>query len=121
GGLDRHHVGREPFRGEFEARRRAGGRLEEQVDDRAAAQGRELLHLPLQRVLEAVCSREQPLDVLAREVLDREQVPPGRTKEVVHALSSSGAGINRTWSTSSTSISCTWMRSLRAVGRFLPT
>ena len=38
----------------------------------------QLLHLALERALEAACGREQPLDVVARQVGDRDQVPARR-------------------------------------------
>src|SRR5207253_10501260 len=63
---------------ELEARRRPRGGLVEEVHDRAAAKRRELLHLPLEAALEAPRRGEQPLDVVAREVADRDQVPPRR-------------------------------------------
>jgi hypothetical protein len=65
GRLDRHRVRREPLRCELEARRRAGRRFVENVDDRAAAQRRELLHLALERASEAAGRRQQALDVVA--------------------------------------------------------
>ena len=76
--LDRHRVRRESLRGELEARRRSRRRLVEDVDDEPAAQRRELLHLPLERALEASRSAEQALDVVAGQVGDRDQMPPGR-------------------------------------------
>src|SRR5262249_38884105 len=129
GRLDRHHVRGETLGSELEARRGSGGRLEEQVDDRAPAERRQLLQLAPRRVVEAPRGREQPLDVLPRQVLDREQVPPRpRRREVVthhsqlwHWRASSDSEISSTSSISSTSTRCTWTRSARAVGRFLPT
>ena len=38
-------------------------------------EGRQLLHLALERAPEGPGEREQPLDVLLREVGDRDQVP----------------------------------------------
>src|SRR5262249_59805059 len=71
-------VGGEPLRGELEARRRARRGLVEDVDDGLAAQGRQLLQLPLERALEAARGGEQPLDVLTLEVADRDQMPARR-------------------------------------------
>ena len=76
--LDRHRVRGEPFRGELEARRRARRGLVEDVDDRLAAQRRQLFQLPLERPLEVARGAKQPLDVLAFEVADRDQVPARR-------------------------------------------
>ena len=60
---------------------------------------RQLLHVPLERGLEGARRAEQPLDVVARQVADREEVPlrriAGRPQvvgdEADHLLSSSGA------------------------------
>ena len=75
---------------------RAGRGLEEEVDDGAAAQRRQLLHLALERRLERARGAEHPLDVVARQVGDREQVParrrPGRTQVVARRDGSSGIG-----------------------------
>ena len=75
GGADRHHVGREPLRRQLEAGGGARRGLEEEVHDRAPAQGRQLLHLALQRAGEVARGGEQALDDLAVEVLDRDQMP----------------------------------------------
>ena len=128
GRLDRHHVGGEALRRELEARRGACRRLEEEVDDRAPAQGRQLLHLTVEDCSKLRAVAEQPLDVFPGQVGDRDQVAPrwrrSRGQQLVtdklhcHWPSS---GMSRTRSTSSTSTSWTWMRSPREVGRFLPT
>ena len=55
---------------------------------------------------------EDSLDVVAREVGNRDQMPH---------LASSGVPTRRIRSAPSISSSSTWIRSLRAVGRFLPT
>ena len=85
--------------------------------------------------------REQALDVPAVEVGDREQVRAGparaggskarpgtdvavicRSSQASAAhIPSSASPTSTTRSTSSISSSCTWTRSSRAVGRFLPT
>jgi len=78
GRLDRHRVGGEPLRCQLEARRGTGRRLVEEVDDRLAAQGRQLLQLALERSLEVACGAEQTLDVVAPEVANRDQVPARR-------------------------------------------
>ncbi len=126
---DRHHVRGEPLGGELEAGRRPRRGLVEEVDDGAAAQRRQLLHVALERACERPREGEQTLDVLAGEVGDRDEMParrPARRQQLVaeeradvgHCIP---PGMRRTRSVSSISTSCTWMRSLRAVGRFLPT
>ncbi len=130
-GLQRHRVGREPLRGELEARRGPRRRLVEEVHDEPPLQGRQLLQLTVHRGRERARRAEEALDVAALQVGDRQQVAARRRlwrPEVVaheanrgHRVSSSGEDMSRTASTSSTSMSCTWIRSLRAVGKFLPT
>ena len=63
------------------------------------------------------------VDVLVEELDERDAVVGrrGEGDEANHRLSSSGVETSRTASSSSTSTSCTWIRSPRAVGRFLPT
>ena len=78
GRLDRHRVRGEALRRELEARRRARGRLVEDVDDGAAAERGQLLHLALERRLEGARRREQALHVGAVEVADRDEVAPRR-------------------------------------------
>ena len=121
GGLDAERVGGEPLRRELEARGRARRRLEEEVDDEPPLERRQLLHLAVERRLERARVAEQALDVVAGQVGDGDEVAarrrPGRAQLVadetdrVHRSSSSGEGISRTASTSSTSTSCTWIRS----------
>src|SRR5581483_835952 len=105
--------------------------LEEEVQDDTAAKSRQLLRLAFLRACERARGREDPLDVLAREVAHGEQVAPRAARrrrqqlaadeaQVGH-VDSSSAGINTTRSTSSTSTSSTWIRSSCFVGRFLPT
>ena len=92
GRLDRHHVGREPLRGELEARRRPRRRLEEEVDDRAAAERRQLLHVALERARERAGEREEPLDVLPGQVGDRDQVPARPSSSAAGARRGAGDG-----------------------------
>ena len=108
GGLQRHHVRRELLRSELEARRGARRRLEEEVEHELALQRRQLLV----DAGEGACGLEDPLDVVAGEVGDGDQM--------LH-FGSSGAPTSRIRSAPSISSSSTWIRSLRAVGRFLPT
>src|SRR6185312_191295 len=49
---------------------------EEHVHDRAALERRELLHLALERGGEGARQREQPLDVVLRQIGDRDEMPP---------------------------------------------
>ena len=107
-GFQRHHVGREPLRRQLEAGRRAGRGLEEETEHQLPPQRRQLLVHPLERPR----GLEDPLDIVAGQVTDRKQVP--------HDFSS-GAPTRRIRSAPSVSASSTWIRSLRAVGRFLPT
>src|SRR5437764_58590 len=59
-----------------EGRAGARGGLVEEVDDGATAQGRHLLDLAARDLGEALRPIEDALDVLAREVVDRDQVLP---------------------------------------------
>ena len=68
------HVGREPLARDLEAGARARRGLEEQVDDGAAAQGRDLLHLALADLDHVLGGVEDALDVGALEVFDAEQI-----------------------------------------------
>ena len=76
GGGDRHvhDVGAEPLAGDLERRLGAGRGLEEQVDLRAAAQGR-LLLLDLPADLDRLVGKvEQGVDIARRKPLDPEQM-----------------------------------------------
>src|SRR5207247_8656447 len=59
---------------EVERGRGSGRRLVEDVDDEPALERRELLHLPFERPLECPRRRQQTLEVVARDVLDRDEV-----------------------------------------------
>ena len=72
-GAEVHDVGGEALARDLEAGARARRRLEEQVDDGAAAQRRDLLDLAPADLLHVEGRLEDQLDVLALEVLDREQ------------------------------------------------
>src|SRR5207248_5691755 len=130
--LDRPRGPRETLGPELERRRRPRRRFVEHVDHEPAFGRRQLLHLALERALEGPRGREQPLEVVAWDVRYRDEVPlrwrRGRPQVLPHDLdlphycvASSGDGTSRIRSTSSISTSCTWMRSSREVGRFLPT
>ena len=75
-----HDVGAEPLAGDLEGGLRAGRGLEEQVDLRAAAQGR-LLLLDLPADLDRLVGQvEQRLDVRRRQPLDPEQMAVGKDR-----------------------------------------
>jgi hypothetical protein len=67
-----HDVRREALPGDLEARAGACGRLEEEVDHRPAAQGRNLLDDPPADLPHAFCGVENALDVVAGEIFDAE-------------------------------------------------
>jgi hypothetical protein len=66
------NVRREALRSDLEARAGARRRLEEEVDDRPAAQGRNFLDDPLGDFPHAFRGVEDALDVVAVEVFDAE-------------------------------------------------
>src|SRR5690606_21362179 len=68
-------LARKPLRRALEAHAYAGRILEEQVDDRAAAQRRELLDLAVGDTRHVLGDVEQPDGVVAAQVQGREQVP----------------------------------------------
>ena len=73
-----HHVGAEPLAGDLEGRLRSRRGLEEEIDLRAAAQGR-LLLLDLAAHFDLLVGEiEQRLDVQCRKALDPEQVAVGK-------------------------------------------
>src|SRR5262249_10473854 len=114
------HVRRQTLAGDLEARARAGRRLEEQVDDRAAAQRRDLLHLALPDLAHVIGGVEQAFDLPAVEVLVSEAVPPDH-ESTPPSGSPSGAPMitsSRVSSCPSTLRSCTC--SLARVGTFFP-
>ena len=118
-GADVDHVGRQPLAGDLEGRAGPGGVLEEQVDDRAPAQCRQLLHRP------ALDQRPSPRRGRGCPAICIE-VQVGGGQQVAHQLLPAGSrGIpGRRWSprsTPSTSSSRTLTRSPDRVGMFLPT
>ncbi len=123
GRSERHRVRREALGSELEARERARGGLVEEVHDGSPAQRRELLQLAVERGGQRFGGLEDPLDVRALEVGDREEVATRRRRAPGAQTSrpSSPPSRSSTRSTSSTSRSSTWIRSPRAVGRFFPT
>ena len=74
GRADADDVGAESLGGELEARARAGARLVEEVDDRAASERRHLLDLAAGDLGERLGAVEDPLDPGAVQVVDRDQV-----------------------------------------------
>ena len=75
-----HGVGRQALRGEFEARQRPRRGLVEEVDDRAAAQCRQLLHVAVERPRQGAGSVEDPFDVLAHEIGHGQQMTAWRPR-----------------------------------------
>ena len=109
-----HRVGRQPLGGGLERQPRARGLLEEQRDDRAPPQGRDLGDRPLAHLDEGVGDRQDLVDLVGSEVRDREQMLA--TAHRGPPLTASA----RT-SPSSTPSPVTLTISSRRVGRFLPT
>ncbi len=108
-----HHVGREPLGGQLEGAAGARRGLIEEVQHHPPAQRRDLLDLAIGDLGEAPGLLDDPLDFLAVEILDREQM--------VHAVASTAAASIATSSIPSSSLTRTWTCSAREVGRFLPT
>ena len=71
---DVHRVGRQALFGELERDARARRRLEEQVDDRRAAQRRHLLDRPLADLLERLGGVENQLNLLAAQRLEPQEI-----------------------------------------------
>src|SRR5205085_9685018 len=113
--FDGDDVGGEPLGGELEGGACAGARLVEEVDDRPAAQGRDLLDVPLADLGEALRAVEDALDLGSGESLDSQQVLHDSTSTLA------AAGAIATSSRPSFSSRRTFTRSPGAVGRFLPT
>ena len=84
---DRDDVGGEPLGGQLERAARARRGLVEEVHDRAPAQRGHLLDLASGDLRERRGAVEDPLDPLAVEVVDRQQVSWS-----VHAVTSAGSG-----------------------------
>src|SRR5699024_4449798 len=109
-------VGREALGRGLEADPGAGGVLEEEVHDGGAHEGGQLADRAGLGLGHVLGGREDLEGLLAAEVRDRDEVPHARPSPVVRA--------GRTMSTASVpsvSVSWTCTRSLREVGRFLPT
>src|SRR5581483_9630060 len=111
-------VRREPLAGDLEGGAGPGGRLQEEVDHRLAAQGRDLLDLPARDLLHGGGGVQDGDDLAGLEPADLQEVlaleshPP--------PLQPSGSWIT-TRSRPSCSRSSTRTISRRAVGRFFPT
>src|SRR5207245_3809624 len=106
-------VGGQPLRRCLEGDAGARGVLEEEVDDRAAAQRRELLDRPVGNLRELFCRVENEQRVVVGQVRCRQQV-------ALHADSSERLP-SRTASRPSYSARWTFTVSLSDVGMFLPT
>ena len=78
-------VGRQPLLGDLEARPRAGRRLEEQIDDRLAAQRRHLLDRPSRHLAEALGRVQNQRNLVCREARDPEKVLAGPLGAVCHS------------------------------------
>src|SRR5690606_32910917 len=103
-------VGGQALRRCLEGDARAGGVFEEEVDDRLAAQRRELLDLAGLGVGHVLRDVEDPQGVRARE--------RARVQEVPHARAAGSSML--TYSSPSSSRSRTFTRSVRADGMFFP-
>ena len=77
GGVEGDDVGAEPLGGHLERHAGAGARLEEEVDDRLAAQRGHLLHAALEDLLERRGGRVDLVDLGAAQFLDGDQVVGG--------------------------------------------
>src|SRR5690606_19012469 len=100
--------------GDLEGGSGPGGVLEEEVDDRAPPQGRQLLDVAVLDLVHRDGGVEDRDDLLAGEVGDREQV--------LHGCASGGPAIRTPsgrWPSCSARRTIT--RSAAEVGRFLPT
>src|SRR4051812_11132680 len=116
GRCDVHRVGRETFLGEFEGHSRACRCLEEQIDDRRAAQRRNFLDGAFADFLEGLGSVENELDLIARQWLERQQI---LAESRCHVALSFGAMM--TASRSSSSFTRTSMREPAGTVTTLPT
>ena len=117
--LEAHGVGREALGGELEGRRGARRALEEDVHDGAAAQRRHLLHLARQHALEAAAASRMRSTSSRCEVGDVDQVALASC-----ACSSRGSRCSdraRPRPPRPSRAAAPSTRSVRAVGRFLPT
>ena len=109
-------IGRETLRCDLEARPRARGGLEEQVDDGTAPKGGQLLDAALVDLGERLSGVEDERDIVGGKIVHRDDVA---ARERGHSATSSSMTTES--SASSTSESVTRTRSLRDVGTFLPT
>ncbi len=114
GALDVDDVGGEALARQLERRRGARRCLEEHVDDGPAAEGRHLLDVAGHDLGEAVADAQDARDLRPVEVAD------GQQRASCHALPPPSES-STTSSRPSISARCTLIRSVRAVGRFLPT
>ena len=108
-----HDVGAQPLGRQLEARARSSGGLVEEVQHGPAAQRGDLLDLAVGDLGERGGPVADVLDRLAVEVLDAQEMPHQTVTSLISVIVTS--------STSSSSSTATFTRSLREVGRFLPT
>jgi hypothetical protein len=103
-------VGREPLLRHLEREAGPGRRLEEQVDDRLAAQRRHLLDRALGNLAHLLGGIEEQLDLAGRQRVDADQVLAAqaggrcdghqRASRASHTPSSSSVSARRTWTSS---------------------
>src|SRR6185503_7669365 len=111
-------VGRKPLLRDLERAARSSRRLDEEVDDRAAAQGRDLLDLALGDLDEGLRRIEDERDLFGCECFDTEKV---RALQIHRAPPEDWRATITTESSPSVSRSRTSTISLREVGTFFPT
>src|SRR5476651_2288042 len=114
---DAHRVGRETLFGELEGDAGAGGGFEEEVDDGRPAQGGHLLDGPLADLLERLRGVEHETDLVARELLEPEQVLPEPHRHSLPPFFRATTTASR----SSTSVTSTSIRSFAPISTVLPT
>src|SRR6266545_1854941 len=114
---DIHGVGRQPLFGELEGDPCAGRALEEKIDDRRAAKGRDFFYRALADLLERLSGIENEKYLFARQGLEAKKVLAERT---CHG-SSSAAGTTTTAVRPSSSSIITSTRSPGSTSTRLPT
>ena len=115
-GREVERVGGEPLLGRLEGEARPRRRLEEEIDDHPAAQGRDLLDGTLADRAHRLGRVEEKRDLVGRQRLDPEQVLGAQA-------GGRQAGLSRIQTSSARSVSSksTWMTSRFEVGTLLPT
>src|SRR3954452_8067177 len=111
----------QPFGSELERRTGAGGVFEEEVDDGAPAQRRQLLDRPVCDRGESFCCVEDEQGVVPAEIRGREKMPFHHASLPPVSSGAGSAGPSSTASRPSSSCNNTWTVSCKEVGMFLPT